>query len=52
LLNQFGYPVDVDSEFGPQTYRAVRAFQSEHLDQHGQPLVIDGMVGPSDVVES
>jgi hypothetical protein len=46
LLNELGYPVDVDGEFGAQTYRAVRAFQSENLDQHGQPLVIDGIVGP------
>lgn len=46
LLNQLGYPVDIDGEFGPQTYSAIRAFQSENLDQHGQPLVIDGKVGP------
>jgi hypothetical protein len=46
LLNARGYPVEVDGEFGPQTYRAVRAFQSQNLDQHGQPLVIDGSVGP------
>jgi hypothetical protein len=46
LLNQRGYPVDVDGKFGAQTYNAVRAFQSENLDKHGQPLVIDGIVGP------
>lgn len=45
-LNQRGYPVDVDGEFGNQTYNAVRAFQSQNLDQHGQPLVVDGKVGP------
>ncbi len=41
-----GYPIDVDGDFGPQTYQAVRAFQSQNLDQHGQPLVVDGKVGP------
>jgi hypothetical protein len=46
LLNQRGYPVDIDSSFGNQTYKAVRAFQSQNLDQHGQPLVVDGSVGP------
>ncbi len=37
---------DVDGAFGNKTYRAVRAFQSQNLDQHGQPLVIDGKGGP------
>ena len=46
LLVKRGYPVDIDGDFGPQTYRAVRAFQSQNLDQHGQPLVVDGKVGP------
>lgn len=46
LLNDRGYPVDVDDHFGAQTQRAVRAFQSQNLDQHGQPLVVDGKVGP------
>ena len=46
LLLQRGYPVTVDGVFGTQTYRAVRAFQSQNLDQHGQPLVVDGQVGP------
>ncbi len=46
LLVQRGYPVEVDGDFGPQTYAAVRAFQSQNLDQHGQPLVVDGRVGP------
>jgi hypothetical protein len=46
LLAERGYPVDVDGDFGPQTYRAVRAFQAQNLDQHGQPLVVDGNVGP------
>ena len=41
-----GHPVGVDRAFGPETYRAVRAFHSQSLDQHGQALVIDGVVGP------
>jgi hypothetical protein len=45
LLVERGYPIDIDGDFGQQTYRAVRAFQSQNLDQHGQPLVIDGKVG-------
>ena len=46
LLARRGYPVETDGIFGLQTYRAVRAFQAQNLDQHGQPLVIDGKVGP------
>jgi hypothetical protein len=45
-LAKRGYPVETDGILGPQTYKAVRAFQSQNLDQHGQPLVIDGKVGP------
>ncbi len=46
LLNKRGLIVEVDGDFGTQTYNAVRAFQSQNLDQHGQPLVVDGKVGP------
>jgi hypothetical protein len=46
LLRQRGYSVGVDSDFGTETCNAVRAFQTQNLDQHGQPLVIDGKVGP------
>jgi len=46
LLVKRGYPVCIDGYFGNETYRAVRAFQSQNLDQHGQPLVVDGKVGP------
>jgi hypothetical protein len=45
LLTERGYPVGIDGDFGAETYRAVRAFQSQNLDQHGQPLVVDGQVG-------
>ncbi len=46
LLNERGYPVEVDGDFGTKTKNAVRAFQSQNLDQLGQPLVVDGKVGP------
>ena len=46
LLTDRGYPVVIDGDFGPETYRAVRAFQAQNLDQHGQPLVVDGKAGP------
>jgi hypothetical protein len=46
LLTERGYPVAIDGEFGTETYRAVRAFQAQNLDQHGQPLVVDGKAGP------
>lgn len=46
LLVKRGYPVAIDGHFGAKTYNAVRAFQSQNLDQHGQPLVVDGGVGP------
>ena len=47
LLVERSYPVDIDGDFGSQTYRAVRAFQAQNLDQHGQPLVVDGKVSPN-----
>lgn len=46
LLRERGYGVEVSGVFDAQTLRAVRAFQSQNLDQHGQPLVVDGVVGP------
>ena len=46
LLVRRGYPVGVDGGYGARTYQAVRAFQSQNLDQHGLPLVVDGKVGP------
>jgi hypothetical protein len=46
LLTERGYAAIADDAFGPQTYCAVRAFQAQNLDQHGQPLVVDGRVGP------
>jgi peptidoglycan hydrolase-like protein with peptidoglycan-binding domain len=46
LLVERGYPVEVDGKFELPLYQALRAFQSQNLDQHGQPLVVDGQVGP------
>jgi len=46
LLVGRDYPVGIDGEYGTRTYQAVRAFQSQNLDQHGTPLVVDGKVGP------
>jgi hypothetical protein len=46
LLTQRGYPVGTAGTFDPATWRALRAFQAQNLDQHGQPLVVDGMAGP------
>lgn len=46
LLVAREFPLQVDGVFGPQTLRAVRAFQSQNLDQHGRPLTVDGVVGP------
>lgn len=46
LLVERGYSVGINGDFGTETYRAARAFQSQNLDQHGQPLVVDGKVGP------
>ena len=46
LLAQRGYAVDASGVFDTKTWQAVRAFQAQNLDQHGQPLVVDGVVGP------
>ena len=36
---------EINGVFDNETYRAVRLFQSQNLDQHGQPLTVDGKVG-------
>lgn len=46
LLTLRGFPVAASGVFDAATVRAVRAFQSQNLDQHGQPLVVDGVAGP------
>lgn len=39
-LNESGYNLKVDGQFGPKTLEAVAAYQAEH------ELVVDGKVGP------
>ncbi|MEO8446700.1 MAG: peptidoglycan-binding domain-containing protein, partial [bacterium] len=47
MLNANGCgPIDVDGDFGNQTFNAVKLFQSRFTDQNGNPLVIDGKIGP------
>ena len=46
LLARRGYAVDASGSFDTRTWQALRAFQSQNLDQHGQPLVVDGAAGP------
>lgn len=46
LLNQRGYAAPVTGVFDNRTWQALRAFQTQNLDQHGQPLVVDGAAGP------
>lgn len=46
LLTAKGYSVVAGGVFDQPTYKAVRAFQSQNLDQNGQPLVVDGVAGP------
>ena len=46
-LNEVGCgPIEVDGDFGEKTDGAVRLFQARHADADGQPLVMDGEVGP------
>lgn len=47
LLMNKGFLTDeeVNGIFDNETYRAVRVFQAQNLDQHGQPLKVDGQVG-------
>ncbi len=46
LLVQRGYAANINASFDTRTWQALRAFQVQNLDQHGQPLVVDGMAGP------
>lgn len=46
LLKTQGYQLELDGVFGVETYGAVRAFQAQHVDMSGEPLVVDGVVGP------
>lgn len=50
ILKSFGYPPydpgPVDGAFGATTDTAVRAFQADYVDFDGNPLTVDGVVGP------
>jgi hypothetical protein len=46
LLVERGYAADINATFDTRTWQALRAYQVQNLDQHGQPLVVDGMAGP------
>jgi hypothetical protein len=46
LLTRRGYPVAADGDFGEVTHTAVLRFQAQHLDARGEPLRVDGQVGP------
>ncbi len=39
-------PGTIDGDFGDQTEQAVRLFQARSADETGEPLEIDGIVGP------
>lgn len=45
ILRELDYDIPVTGVFDNVTYKAVRNFQSRHLDKHGTPLEIDGVVG-------
>ena len=45
-LARLGYLFEPTDVFDRQTERALRAFQAQHLDPRGIPLVIDGIYGP------
>jgi len=46
-LNQVGCgPVEEDGIFGAETLEAVQHFQARSVDQFGNPLRVDGRVGP------
>lgn len=47
LLMEKGFLTDeeINGVFDNETTRAVRMFQSQNLDQNGQPLTVDGKVG-------
>jgi len=45
-LNEAGCgPVDVDGDFGNNTFKAVKLFQARNSDSNDNPLIIDGKIG-------
>ncbi len=46
LLKHAGHnPGPIDSDFGPLTEAAVKAFQTANVDFDGKKLAVDGIVG-------
>lgn len=45
ILRELDYDIPVTDVFDNATYKAIRNFQSRHLDKHNAPLEIDGEVG-------
>jgi hypothetical protein len=45
ILRELDYNIPVTGIFDTATYKAVRSFQSRHLDKHNIPLEVDGEVG-------
>lgn len=46
-LNEIGCgPIDVDGDFGPKTFNAVKLFQARSVDENGSTLIVDGKIGP------
>lgn len=45
ILRELDYDVPVTGVFNTATQKAVKHFQSSHLDKHNTPLVVDGEVG-------
>lgn len=39
-------PLEVDGYFGPRTRRALEAYQASSIGPNGEPLLVDGVVGP------
>jgi peptidoglycan hydrolase-like protein with peptidoglycan-binding domain len=46
LLTQRGYTAPTTGVFDMRTWQAVRAFQTQNLNRHGRPLVVDSAAGP------
>lgn len=45
ILRELDYNIPVTGIFDATIYKAVRNFQSRHLDKHNVPLEVDGKVG-------
>jgi hypothetical protein len=45
ILQELDYDIAITGVFDNETLKAVRNFQSNHLDKHGMPLTVDGTVG-------